>query len=490
MVDNPMSKPRPRLAGGWLSVALIACGIFAGSTIVGHRPGLGVAVAGLVMVVIVAAARPTRPSPASLVAAGLAVVLLSFAVILDAGWVIAFDLTFALILGSYAVAGGEAFAEVMNGCTAVVTRLGSGLQVAFGPIERAAAGVAQGRARGYAVGASAAGVLIVVFGALFVSADPAFSRAAQRILTPDLGADLLPARVAVALSVALLGGAFVAAGRRNNPPSDDPFGEIDRVPSWRARRADWVIPLAALNGLFAAFIGIHLSVLFGGRDHVMETTGLSYAEYARQGFFQLVLVSILTLILVAAAVRWSAIDSRTDRIVMQVLLGLLCLLTLALLASALKRLSLYEEAFGLTRLRISVHATILWLGGTFAMLLVAGAMWNATWLARAALFFTAIGLVTFSAVDPDASIARQNVDRYVTTGEIDPYYLSTLSADAVPELTRLPEPARSCLLGIHARNDYDASWPAFNISRRRAKDVLERSRADPIVCPAIADVTK
>ena len=104
------------------------------------------------------------------------------------------------------------------------------------------------------------------------------------------------------------------------------------------------VPLASLIGLFGAFVAVQLAVLFGGHDHVVETAGLTYAEYAR-GFWEL---------LVAGA------HARRDRgcraacghpspppgVALKGMLGALCALTLVVLASALHRLNLYEDTAG------------------------------------------------------------------------------------------------------------------------------------------------
>ena len=69
----------------------------------------------------------------------------------------------------------------------------------------------------------------------------------------------------------------------------------------RLRLAEWAIPLALLDLLFLAFVAVQLTVLFGGHDHVLETSGLTYAEYAREGFWQLIAAAALTLVVVGGA---------------------------------------------------------------------------------------------------------------------------------------------------------------------------------------------
>ena len=69
------------------------------------------------------------------------------------------------------------------------------------------------------------------------------------------------------------------------------------------------------------------------------------------------------------------------RQLLRVLLAALCLLTLVVLASALKRLGLYEETYGFTRLRFAAHAALLYLGALFVPR--PGHPLAATWLPRA-----------------------------------------------------------------------------------------------------------
>ena len=137
----------------------------------------------------------------------------------------------------------------------------------------------------------------------------------------------------------------------------------------------------------------------------------------------------------------------------------LCLLTLVVLASALKRLGLYEDAFGFTRLRFAAHAILLWLGAIFVLVLVA----RAAWLPRAALGITGATILLFALADPDRRIAEHNVQRYDRIGVLDRAYVAGLSADAIPALSRL-----RC---EHVEPD---GLGGFNLARARARAACER----------------
>jgi hypothetical protein len=211
---------------------------------------------------------------------------------------------------------------------------------------------------------------------------------------------------------------------------------------------------------------------------VLTTHGLSYAEYARQGFWQLLAVTVLTLAVVAAATRFAPRETPRDRLLLQGLLGPLCVMALVVVASAMHRMSLYEEAFGFTRLRLGVQAIEVGLGAVLVLVLVAGVRLQGSWLPRATVAVASLVLVGLTALDPDAYIARRDVDRFERTGKIDLAYLGSLSADAVPALSRLPEGMRGCAVGpiLERLEDIEDHWYDGNLARSRARD------ADPGTC--------
>src|SRR5262249_42644169 len=143
----------------------------------------------------------------------------------------------------------------------------------------------------------------------------------------------------------------------------------------------------------------------------------------------------------AAAARWGPPGDRTLR----ALQAALCVMTLVVLASALKRLGLYEHAFGFTRLRFLVHAQLLWLGAPFLALLAAGPARPPPPLPRPVRALSAAAALAFAFSDPDSWIADHNVDRYERTGHIDVSYLAELGPDAAPVLDRLPPSLAECV---------------------------------------------
>ncbi|MCX5295400.1 DUF4173 domain-containing protein [Streptomyces sp. NBC_00193] len=311
-------------------------------------------------------------------------------------------------------------------------------------------------------------VLLALFGALFASADAAFADLLSG-LTPDVSGMGGPVRFllfAVGLLVA------IAVARAAAAPSR--WDRIEVRPGKARSRVEWALPLIVLNLLFAAFNAVQLTVLFGGYRKVLEATGLTYAAYARQGFWQLLWATLLTLAVIALALRWAPRDGAGDRRLVRVVLGTLGVLTLVVVASALRRMDLYVDAYGLTRLRLSVAGVELWLGLVIVLIMVGG-LFGARWLPRAVAGSAVAAVLAFGLMSPDGVIAEGNVTRYEQDGKIDLAYFQSLSADAVPALDRLPEPQRSCALRGIARELAAAGrtpWYATSLGERRAREIL------------------
>lgn len=199
------------------------------------------------------------------------------------------------------------------------------------------------------------------------------------------------------------------------------------------------------------------------------------------------MATALTLLVVWAAHRKAPRATAGDRAWIRASLGLLCLLTLVVVASALYRMHIYQEAYGFTRLRVLVDVFEGWLGLLVVAVLGGGAALRAPWLPRFALLSGAGLLLAVAAINPDAWIARHNIERYEETGKVDLRYLQGLSADAVPVLATLPDDLAACALAGHSTAEED-DWLEWNLGRRRGDPVLREHgpdrQPDPRACDA------
>jgi hypothetical protein len=351
-----------------------------------------------------------------------------------------------------------------------------GLAHAVSPLRRLPRRIGPGssvRARGAAVARGAALTLpvVLVLGALLASADAVFAS----FVRVDLNLD--PASVALhVLAVAAgawgVGGLLRLAGSR-------PGGDLE-VPAWRLGRLEATLLTGSVVVLFGAFAVAQVVAATDGGRRVLVTAGLTYAEYGRSGFFQLLAVAALTLPLLLA-IRALTADRAGLGGAVTVLSVLAVLLTLVIVGVAVRRLRLYEEAYGLTMLRLYSELFALWIGGAFVLvgLWLAGVGRRPWFVAGAAGLGLAL-LLALNVASPEALVVRHNVAHAEAMGRFDLDYVAGLSDDAVPTLAAaLPELAPPDREAVRAALCAAAPWPfegwaAWNLGRDRA----DRARAE------------
>ncbi|AGZ46744.1 DUF4153 domain-containing protein [Actinoplanes friuliensis] len=471
--------------------ALLIAGVMAALSIPLDRAGIGWLITAIAGVAALTAARmaphrisPTAPKPlvtrtrntltrARFGWSAATVALLGVGTFRSAGWLFVLCLLTAILTGALAVAGGRSLRSMS--VATIMTPL-AGFR-ALNWIRRGLATAGRAGGSGLRITATVAVslVLLLVFGSLFASADAAFADLIEAAV-PDISAITIVRWIFVfLLTTFILGG---AAFLRAAPPNLD---GLDSPGKRRVARLEWAVPLTLLVLLFAMFVAVQLTVLFGDSKHVLDTDGLTYAEYARSGFWQLLVVTGLTLVVLAGAARWAPRGTSTDRLLIRGILGLLAALTLVIVASAIHRMDLYADTYGLTRLRVLVAVCELWLGLTFVLILIAGIRLKAAWLPRAVVALGVLSLLSLAVANPDHLIADRNITRFEQTGRIDRSYLSDLSPDAVPALTRLKGDDRTCTLIPIARDlaDNTDDWRAWNLGRHQAREALKANPPYP-----------
>ncbi|TQF15218.1 DUF4173 domain-containing protein [Myxococcus llanfairpwllgwyngyllgogerychwyrndrobwllllantysiliogogogochensis] len=318
--------------------------------------------------------------------------------------------------------------------------------------------------------------VLAVFAMLLSSADAMFASAVQRVWSVDVGA-LLGASLIRGMGVLLCAGlAASALGHALRRRTGSEAGEAEVAPaSPRLGLTEALTLILAVDALFFAFAGFQVAYLFIG-DASSPAPGYSYAEYARRGFFELMVVSMLTLGLVMALARWTRRESPLARTVFQAGASIMVALTLVIVASAVQRMTLYEDAFGYTRLRLFTHVFMFALGVVLAWRGVT--LWWRPERFAVGAFVTALGAVlAVNVINPDALIVRLNLTRGEPGSSVDSEYLHSLSGDAVPELVRGLSSGK--LEGVaHLKQHYvdvceDVSWPEWSLSRWRACRALE-----------------
>ena len=273
------------------------------------------------------------------------------------------------------------------------------------------------------------GITIPVFAVVFVllsSADAVFRNVTNRVLSDFSAVDLYVMTIMFFFMALLSYCIVVYLGKKEVKE------EISETPKWDSLIA---IPVTgALSIMYLVFSGIQIVYLFMGKMQL--PIGYTYAEYAREGFFQLLAVSIINLIIVLAGLYLFKSSK-----VLKAVLVIMSLCTFIMIASSALRMMIYIQYYYLTFLRILVLWSLLVL-----FLIFIGVV---AYIAKAEFPLFRYSIVVFTCLymglsfsHPDYWIAKVNLE---STKEIrseffkgeaysDYSLLAGLSADAAPVL--------------------------------------------------------
>lgn len=197
------------------------------------------------------------------------------------------------------------------------------------------------------------------------------------------------------------------------------------------------VVLGLVNALFALFVYIQIKYLFGGTTFVLGN-GITIAEYARSGFFELVRVLILAAVLIIGTHRSFA--HHGSHWVINSLQALFIAQIGVVAASALYRMGIYQDTYGFTTMRLYVEWFIYAVMGALlfsGIALIAKIQFRRFF--QTVLCAVLIVAATVSLINVDGVIARENISRFKTGKGLDMNYISRLSSDAAPTLPALFE---------------------------------------------------
>lgn len=197
--------------------------------------------------------------------------------------------------------------------------------------------------------------------------------------------------------------------------------------------------LILVEVLFLAFISIQFFYLFGGKSYVWGINEyITYSEYAKNGFYELIKVAIVSFLLIYA-IDWSSkIETLKEKKIFKFLSAALFVEISIILLSAFKRLLLYIDGYGLTLSRFLAFALLFWIFCVFLFFIykIFSEKKNSVFI-RMVFSLTVAAWIGVNMLNPDALIAKINIERSAEGKKIDPYYFSSLSEDAVPEIIKI-----------------------------------------------------
>lgn len=311
---------------------------------------------------------------------------------------------------------------------------------------------------------------LIIFGSLFMEADAVFEGLVKDIFFIDL--TTLFSHLFVAAFFA-----WVTAGYLRGLLVDT------NVPLTLGGRPQFLgvgiieigVILGAINLLFMSFVIVQFRYLFGGHALVQATTGLTYAQYARRGFFELVAVAALVLPLLLG-LHWllrkeNPIHERIFRALAAAQIALL----FVIMASAAQRMRLYQIEYGLTELRLYTLALIGWLAVVFLWFVGTVLRGQRERFVFGAMVAGFVAIGALHLINPDNLIARTNISRVEQGRSFDAKYAAWRSADAVPAmiagLPRLSHEDQCTVAGIILDRWYPApraGWRTWSWARMKA----------------------
>jgi Domain of unknown function (DUF4173) len=326
--------------------------------------------------------------------------------------------------------------------------------------------------------------LLIVFGALFAAADAVFQVQLRNLVDLDfLGPELVFRAVLAALAGWLFAGTLVCAWLVRRTPTA-PTAEA-ATGAARLGTTEALVVLLLLDAMFAAFALLQAAYLFGGLD-TFAVSGMTYSDYARRGFFELIIAAFLAGAVIIVLDRLVAEHHNTHRLAAATLAALTGVVAL----SAFVRLGLYQAANGWTELRFYALAAIAFVGIGVLLTLASELANRAHWLPQLLLGSGLLVAIVCNVMGPQAYVTEQNLQRAIDPSFVAPggktglnvEYLSRLGADSVPALIsardRLPADVQGAVddvLRAHAHElarEAGAGWQSWNLARQRAQDAL------------------
>ena len=275
-----------------------------------------------------------------------------------------------------------------------------------------------------AAGLGAAIPMVILLAILLASADMVFQSMLDEIIEQFLNPFTVFTMVVETAAAALCMYCMVCSAYAREIPEESK--------SLRNGEPILAISFMGMIGLvYLVFCAIQVMYLFLGKGTLPE--GMTYADYARQGFFQLLFVAFLNLVMVLLCLKYFR-----GNVILNGVLLLISICTYVMIASAVYRMALYVQQYQLTRLRILV----LWFLALLVVLMAGVVILifkNQFPLFRYCLAVVTVFYIGLAFARPDYQIARYNLTHGDRGAQIQEGYLSLLSVDAAPAVASLAE---------------------------------------------------
>ena len=255
--------------------------------------------------------------------------------------------------------------------------------------------------------------IIAIFASLLASADVVFGQRLEDLIN-WFNIENLPELIFRFVYIVVIGYALAGVVLHASTESkDEKLASEDKplIPPFLGY-VEATIVLGSVVALFTAFVVIQFQYFFGGTTNI-HIDGYTYAEYARRGFGELVTVAFFALLMLLTLSAITKRETETQRRIFSGLGVALVALLLVMLFSAFKRLGLYEEAYGFSRLRTYTHVFLIWLG-LLLIVTIALEILRKERMFTFAMLIASLGFaISLPILNVDAFIVNQNIQREI-----------------------------------------------------------------------------
>ena len=463
------------------SVILTVCGLFSGLAV-------GFSVAAVIMLLLFAfyLAGKTKPSAITVLCGILCVLNCIPFVTTTTGSVRFFSFCAVILLGMIFLHGITAnktakgdvgfFAGIIKSSFSTVANVGVSVKSLF-----FASGDGRKAFLKSLIGIACAIPMLFVIVPLLISSDEAFTGLMLQLFA-DTFEIIIKAIVGVALSFLVVSYGLSLKNQRLSQVKEIKFKGMDNAYIISFLSVIAVCYLLYLFSQFAYFFSAFSGFLPDGYQ-------FTASQYARRGFFEMTVIAVINFILIYLALCLSSKRNGKTNVAIKILSTFIAIFTMIIIVTAISKMVLYIGSFGMTVLRITTSAFMVFLFIVFISVILK------TYIPRVKVLKTALLtagciLLMLGVVNVDAVVAKYNYDSYVNgrLEGIDVQAIYFLGDEGVPYLAKLTKDndyvvARQAKRYLHScyRYDYFDGPDNFTVKELREKD--KRSGLDGFNIP-------
>lgn len=253
---------------------------------------------------------------------------------------------------------------------------------------------------------------------LLMSSDLAFQSLVEKIIDD---ASTLIAQIILGIVITPFFIAFAFGLKKSvpKPSKESAFKGVENV---------YIISfLATLSFVYVVYLFSQLSYLFDAFKSILPSDyNFTAAEYARRGFFEMSVIAFVNLVVIFATILLSKKD-REISFTVKLLNTFIGFFTLVIIATAISKMVLYIDRFGMTALRITTSAFMLFLTIVTVMAIIR-CFAKSVEVLKTALVIAGVILLSLGFGNVNKVVASYNYNAYING------HLSSSVVDSIYEV--------------------------------------------------------